>query len=367
MLFTTSLFYAQDENNLLWEITKKGSDKKSFVYGTMHVNDKISYHLSDAFFDALLSVDVVATESNPEHWDDLSLLLGSRELTNSEKFYRDFYLKPISKNQTIQLFNSHTGFFNSIISSGSNETNANYQEDTVLDMFIFQTGKKYNKTSAGLEDPKMSLLPTYRLTEEESRPKEENRNALLKILKNKTAEAYIEQMYREKNIVMLDSVIRLMSSPKVHETTIINRNIIMANSMAEIINSKTLFAGIGAAHLSGKQGVLELLREKGFKVEPASKILTTKGETIKKEIENNFPKPNFKLFTTSDGMLTLPLNETLKQENNTIGSPDYTNGGAIKIQRIRTNNFLNKEGIYNEKSLDSLFFENIPGTITKKT
>jgi hypothetical protein len=41
----------------------------------MHVNEKISYHLSDAFYKHLLEADIVSNESNPESWEVLFDLL----------------------------------------------------------------------------------------------------------------------------------------------------------------------------------------------------------------------------------------------------------------------------------------------------
>ena len=58
------------EKTLFWEISGNGLTKKSYLYGTMHVNDKVSYHLSDAFFKNLLNADMVANESDPETWND---------------------------------------------------------------------------------------------------------------------------------------------------------------------------------------------------------------------------------------------------------------------------------------------------------
>lgn len=364
-LLSSYFIFGQQENNLLWEISKNNSEKKSYVYGTMHVNDKISYHLSDAFFDALLNVEVVANESNPETWGDLTNLMYSRGLDNAYKLYTEFYLDPISKDEVKALFNTNTTYFDNVI-SGNNNSSADYQEDTVLDMFIFQTGKKYNKTIMGLEDAKTSLIPIYKLTEEEAKPKEENKSILLKMLKNKNLNEFIKESYREKNIVILDSLYKLMISPKAHDALIVSRNIIMANSMEKIMEEKSLFAAIGAAHLAGKEGVIQLLRDKGYTVKPVSTEFSEVGKDLKKTIETNFPKPILHKHSTSDKMISLAMNEYVVTDKYSIGSPDYTNGGVIKINRKPTNDFLNKKGNYNYKSLDSLFFENIPGIIHSK-
>ena len=58
----------KDYQGLLWEISGNGLEKPSYLYGTMHVSNKIAFHLSDTFFVALKNVDMVALESNPATW-----------------------------------------------------------------------------------------------------------------------------------------------------------------------------------------------------------------------------------------------------------------------------------------------------------
>ena len=72
-LFSFSSLIAQEKKyqSLLWEISGNGLQKKSYVYGSMHVSDKISYHLSDAFFKHLQNADIVANESEPRTWTSL--------------------------------------------------------------------------------------------------------------------------------------------------------------------------------------------------------------------------------------------------------------------------------------------------------
>lgn len=47
-----------------------------------------------------------------------------------------------------------------------------------------------------------------------------------------------------------------------------NRNVLMANRIANLIQQQTTFCAIGAAHLAGQKGVLRLLKLKGFSVRP---------------------------------------------------------------------------------------------------
>src|SRR6266496_767709 len=56
--------------SLLWEITGNGLQKPSYLFGTMHVSDKLAFHLGDSFYHAIKNVQMVALETNPEFWQD---------------------------------------------------------------------------------------------------------------------------------------------------------------------------------------------------------------------------------------------------------------------------------------------------------
>ncbi len=70
MLMCGMLMFAQQKKypSLFWEITGNGMQKPSYLFGTMHVSNKMVFHLSDSFYTALQQVDVVALEQNPYFW-----------------------------------------------------------------------------------------------------------------------------------------------------------------------------------------------------------------------------------------------------------------------------------------------------------
>src|SRR3954466_14325908 len=59
---------AQKYPSLLWEITGNGMKKPSYLFGTMHISNKMVFHLSDSFYNAIRRADVVALELSPELW-----------------------------------------------------------------------------------------------------------------------------------------------------------------------------------------------------------------------------------------------------------------------------------------------------------
>jgi len=71
VLFSNSAIAQKKEKtykSLLWEITGNGLKKPSYLFGTMHISNKMVFNLSDSFYSAIRNTDVVAIELNPETW-----------------------------------------------------------------------------------------------------------------------------------------------------------------------------------------------------------------------------------------------------------------------------------------------------------
>src|SRR6478735_5237698 len=86
--------------SLLWKITGNGTRKPSYLYGTMHVSNRVAWHLTEEFFAALKSVDVVGLETHPGEWLDNMEKTGELdELSQNpyQNMYRgDFYRSTFS-------------------------------------------------------------------------------------------------------------------------------------------------------------------------------------------------------------------------------------------------------------------------------
>ena len=354
--------------SLFWEISGNGLTKKSYMYGTMHVSDKVSFHLSDSIFDKLLASDYIAIESEPNTWTELYDLFGFYRSTKTNgNFYSNFYTSPIEKDYLYSLFRGSN--YNLIgLLSRTNQANQEYQEDTYLDMFIYRTGKKYGKKTLGLENVKTTTFNIEKAQAEMDRSEVDgNKQAFLKILKKRSYAEVLRDAYREKDLDLIDTL-NMLSSPKSYNKAMLfDRNEVMSKSMDSIMKTGSLFAAVGAAHLPGKNGMIEMLRRKGYTVTPIISEYTEKGKKLKKQIEDYFVKPVFEVNTTSDEMVSIPLFPLVLKNEENLESPDLGNGGYINVKRMLLKDFISKKDEkFNHKTLDSLFFENIPGEILEK-
>lgn len=368
-IFFIAFTFAQTKKyqSLLWEISGNGLSKNSYLYGTMHVSERVSYHLSDAFFTHLLQADFIANESEPSTWGELNDLFGNANFNfGGNKLYIHFYQKPMDKNGLYRHFRNENFSMDNLLFR-TNEFRKDYQEETYLDMFIYQTGRKYRKKTVGLEDAKESMALIMNIDYDDFRPNEENLQKLAKILKGKLPGDAMVDFYREKDLDMLDSLSMLSSPPSFLENMLFKRNKIMTKSMDSIMKKGSLFAAVGAAHLPGTKGMIEMLRRKGYTVTPIFDAYTEQGKKAKKTIEDLYIAPNIKEFSSEDGMIQMPTFPMILPQGNDYNSPDLTNGGYLNIKRSPLWKALQKNrNIAYEKTLDSLFFENIPGEILSK-
>jgi uncharacterized protein YbaP (TraB family) len=269
--------------SLLWEISGKGMKKPSYLIGTMHVSSKLAFHLPDSFYVAIRNAQVVALETNPETWqEDMSkydLTGGGINNYNNDYFgnYKSIPNDYLTIN-TLKFFKydskieralySIPSSINSLLYRTYGNQASDFEEDTFLDMYIFQCGKKWGKKVTGVENYGESMKLMAEAYKDAAKDKDK------KVRSYDGAEDYsgdkLQEAYRNGNLDLLDSINKYNSiSSAFDEKFLYRRNEIQANSIDSILKSGSiLFVGVGAAHLPGERGVIEILRKKGYKLRP---------------------------------------------------------------------------------------------------
>ncbi|MCB0477708.1 MAG: TraB/GumN family protein, partial [Crocinitomicaceae bacterium] len=362
--------------SLLWEIKDPKSGNTSFLYGTMHVSSKVAFHLTDSFYVALKSVDIVGLETNPEFWmedmlesDVYSFFLHNGFKIRSLGFYSNaFKLEPIENRALKYLLSVDSRFSNNLLYRKSYGYENNFQEDTYLDMFIYQAGKKLGKTVTNLED----FEESQKLVIESQLAEAKNRSYGYRSqydFGDKRPYEIIEDAYRNGDLDLLDSIGRITGTEEGREFMLYLRNENIAESMDSIIQGgQKLFAAVGAAHLPGKRGVIEEMRKKGYLVRPiyGSKTRDPKQKDAIDEIIHPF---SLKKVMANDSSFTSYLPDKIIQAPEALvyrelQVPDMPNGGIYFIKQINTFAPLYDQSMeYTKKRIDSLLYENIPGKI----
>lgn len=369
LLCLSFMLSAQDSKSLLWEISGNGLDHSSYLYGTMHVSKKIAFRLDDVFFEALNKSDVIALESDPDTWLDSEIHhspdgYGLGYDFDIKGFYRDaFILEP----PDIKDLASYLAFDDRLINNilyRTNEYAQNFEEETYLDMFIYQAGAKFGKPIVALENLEESATLVARASMNAMKHKPDE--WLQKKMQGQDLNYLMQNAYRERNIALLDSIDRAMYTDYYRKNMLYIRNTNMAESLDSVMQVGKVFAGIGAAHLPGDHGVLELLRDKGYTVLPLVSEATAKGRQLKQQIESKLRSTVLKEQSPEDESFSLLLPNKLypvAEKRTTIYvSPDLANGSYVMVNRIPTYSLL-REVSFSLVDIEALLFENIPGEI----
>ena len=381
-LLSYSLVAQNNQKSLLWKITGPESEKTSYLYGTMHISGRLAYHLGEEFFNAIEEVDAVALESNPIIWldeifnskyaNDYLGKFGFQSQTYKGFYQAAFKLEPPT-NKLLKSYIASDHYFSNWMLYRENKSQLDFEEETFLDLFIYQTGKKQEKNVYSLEDfkatttlSKLGNLPD---------PNKKEQNAWFeKLTEEKNARELIEDAYRNKDVLLLDSLHGQINSDNFLKYMLDIRNDLMAAKIDSFISEKdiSLFVGIGAAHLAGEKGVIQFLRDKGYTVEPMTTTITDKAKSIKTSYDQITTSLAFTNTYESDLFsVKIPgkMYETPPESNNQrqFFSPELTNGSYFSIKQISTYGFL--KGLTEkdfENKVDSLLFESIPGKIISR-
>lgn len=376
-----SLSFAQSKKypSLLWEITGKGLKKPSYLFGTMHVSSKMVFNLSDSFYYAIKNVDMVALEQNPTFWQrdmmdmDRNGKLISNYMRNGANNYlteKSFQLQPFDDDIRAALTDAPL-VVNSLLYR-SYDAQEDYEENTYLDLYIYQTGRKLGKKAAGVEDYYQTERIVFEAYQDAMKDKIRHSNGTgqspLDIQKK------IQAAYRQGDLDALDSLEKYeFSSPAFLEKFLYKRNEIQAHSIDTILQHNSLFASVGAAHLPGKRGVIEMLRKMGYRLRPIG--MQDRNAERKDEIDKLKVPVAFHDVQTDDGFVSMKLPGTLYKrgsgmanDNESWQYADMENGTYYTVIRVKTNAALLGESMDDVmKQTDSLLYENIPGRILSKT
>ncbi|MBU0486980.1 MAG: TraB/GumN family protein [Bacteroidetes bacterium] len=270
IIFITALF-GQNEKTILWEITGKGLTKPSYLFGTIHIQDKRVFDLGPTITEKLESCDAFSMELlmdkiSKEEITEVMLMKGKslKDLYTPEEYEELKILFKEKTGQPLMLFDQMKPFF---VASQVMQASMSQDMPMALDLHLLEIAKKAGKTTLGVEQLKDQMGAVDKIT------LEDQAKMLLEALKDTTEQSVgFEDLLVTYLSGDVDKMVELSSDTSLpaefNKYFLIKRNYGMAKTIAKFMKTKPTFSAIGAAHLGGKEGVLELLRKKGFTVTP---------------------------------------------------------------------------------------------------
>jgi len=262
--------YCKNDQSILWEISGNGLKQPSFLYGTIHLQDKRVFSYSKEVMAIFDTCSAYAMELNMDEIDAKEMMKSFRlekplyEMIPGHKFKLLDSLLKLRTGGGIGMYVNFKPFFI------AGELVKAYEDQDMpfpLDMDFFQKAKKKKKKVIGIEKLEEQLAAVDSMTLEDQADmiidglKDWDKS---KKLYNDMTRTYLKQDIKEMMLMMKDTTL-----PKAFETSlIIDRNKVMAERIDKIVNDQPTFNAVGAGHLHGDEGVIALLRNKGYTLKP---------------------------------------------------------------------------------------------------
>lgn len=259
------------ENSLLWRVSGKNLKTPSYLFGTVHLICQEDYHFSEAMVSALestnqlvLEVNLYDPESQAAFSKGIMLPEGSslKDMLNSEADYLHLEKALQQKGLDINEYNSLRPIvllsLMSMKSFGCDNT-VSYESK-----LMEQVNARSLKT-IGLETAEFQLNLFNGLSKQEI---SEMLIAAADDVNNNERVNRMVELYKAQNIKGLHEFI--VESPEMKaniEKFLYQRNKNWAKALPKIMESNNSFIAVGAGHLAGKEGLIELLIKAGYKVE----------------------------------------------------------------------------------------------------
>ncbi len=272
----------KNEKSLLWEVSGNGLAQSSFVYGTIHIISADDYFIPKGTLGAIEKAEEMIFEIDMNDMTDMTKQMGLldeifmddnktlKDLMSAEDY--TFVEKHFEKmGLPIFFFERMKPMFLSVFASGDIDP-AGLQSGSMksYEFEFFEMASKSKKPVSGLETIEFQMSIFDKI------PYEDQAKMLIESIK--TAEvggAQFEEMinmYKSQDIdAMVEMIVDEDSGMSEYEDILVaGRNKNWIPLMKAKMNEKVSFFAVGAGHLGGKLGVINLLRKEGYTVTPLS-------------------------------------------------------------------------------------------------
>lgn len=272
---------AQDnssEKTLLWKISGNGLASPSYLFGTIHMLCKDDAVLSDSLRNIIRDVKEVYFEVDLDNMFEMLGVLGKMKMrgdtTLQDLLSRSDYEKVkdyFESRESLLPFSMLETYKPMLAASTLQQGGLPCEATAMMEQVIMQEAKEYNKTIRGLESMgyQASVLDSipYKLQAEQLV------SYVDAAMKGGDEDKELSEMlnaYKSQDLARLEEML-LKSDPSISNYTdvlLYNRNRNWVKKLKELMPGKALLVAVGAGHLPGKEGCINLLRKEGYKVTP---------------------------------------------------------------------------------------------------
>ncbi|MBL0359034.1 MAG: TraB/GumN family protein [Chitinophagaceae bacterium] len=270
----SSLVSNTDNNSLLWEVSGNGLKQNSYLFGTFHLMCKGDIVISNQLKAAIGNAATVYMELD---MDDPAVMMGGLLMMNMKngKKLKDLY--------TEEEYNKLNKFFKDSLS-----TPLTFLQSIKPYFLVAMLYPKMMpcKTVSGVAEELMKVAKTqqkeingletmeFQASVFDSIPYEEQAKELIKSIDSLNIYAkYFDTMvnvYKSQQLAAMQNLFNKSEfGMEEHQDILLdNRNKNWVIQLKEIMKKQPVFVAVGAGHLVGEKGLIELLRNQGYTLRP---------------------------------------------------------------------------------------------------
>ncbi|CAH0996606.1 hypothetical protein EMA8858_02738 [Emticicia aquatica] len=261
------------ENALLWQISGRNLQKSSYLYGTIHAICPDDLKFSDATQKAFKATEQLLLEldlDDPELANKMQRSMAShthlKKLLNAKDY-----------EQLVSFFKEKTGFSIDALGmikpfyllSYTYSPMIGCNQPISVEKSLVEMAYKQNKSVFGLETLEEQLSVFEKISQKKQA------NMLLDFVKDfdKMQESFqiMLKEYKEENLNALVQTSLGTYAAQNEHLLLDKRNKRWIKKIAKMTTDKSTFFAVGAAHLLGENGIIHLLRKKGYTVTAVEK------------------------------------------------------------------------------------------------
>jgi len=278
---------ASSNNTLLWKISGNGLTKPSYLFGTIHMLCADDAVLSQNMKKAIGNADEVYLEVDLDNMMEMLSVIPKMKMTGDttlqDLLSKEDYQKVknyFEERQSMLPFSMLETFKPILAASTLEQGDLPCDAPAVMEQVIMEEAKSNNKTIKGLE------TMGYQAGMLDSIPYRYQAQQLLSYIENADKKDDTKEMtemlkaYNEQDLAKLEAMLLQADAGIASFTDILlyNRNRNWVRKLKDLMKEKALVIAVGAGHLPGDQGVIQLLRKEGYTVDPIENRLNKKKE-----------------------------------------------------------------------------------------
>lgn len=254
-------------SSLLWEVSGNGLSKPSYLFGTVHMICENDFVMKQKVTNAFSKAEKLVLEINMADSNEMTALqqMAMAKEPLSKKLSKDqlVRLESILKKATGMSVSQVDNFTMQAILSFVSVKTFECQNLKLYEMEFIEKAKSKNLPIAGLEkaNEQIEILS-------KSFSDDEVLSYLEKNSKELTARLVSIYLQEDLNALFEFATDKEMMSDKSTNWMLKNRNENWLKVMPEMMKKESVFFAVGAAHLGGEIGVINLLKKAGYTVKP---------------------------------------------------------------------------------------------------